>query len=492
VAGDAGRPKVGHDAKAAVVAFSRLGIPVRGVVGDTALASHLKEPSGWAPHEIDQVARIVLRRPVRDDVALRGKGSARMDWADLPVANTGDLAGHLAETSGELWRALARETPPALLEEHLALCETLVRMERNGMPVDGDDLEWAGVDFDAIGVELERQIHALARKEFNVNSTPQLGGVLFEDLKLPVVARTKTGWSVATEALERVAQAHPIVPLVIRFRLLKRMRDSWVTALRAAIDPDGRVRATFHPARSFTGRLVVSQPDLGRVPGRTPEMARIRRAFRAPPGWTLLSVDFVQLGLHLSRDPALVEPLRRREDVHRLTASAVLEVPPDAITYDRRQIGKVINFATFAGQGERARAPARRGRGGGEGPDRPVRRAVRGRAGLPGRAAAARARARLGRDDRGAALADRRPAGARPDGSVRRRADGPPWVDRGVRRGCLTSQLVARGSGASRCQERADPLGTRWDIGPSGCGTSLPALERACLSTIAGRRTGRA
>jgi DNA polymerase-1 len=358
--GDPERPKVGHDVKTAVVAFARLGIPVRGVVGDSCLASHLKEPSSWAPHELDQIARIVLRRPVRDDTALRGKGNARKAWADLPVARTADLAGHLADTAGDLWRALAPETPRALLDEHLALCDTLVRMEQNGMPVDGADLERAGVDFDAIGADLERRIHELAGKEFNVNSTPQLGSVLFEDLKLPVVARTKTGWSVATEALERIEQAHPIVPLVIRFRLLKRMRDSWVTALQAAIDPDGRVRATFHPARSFTGRLVVSNPDLGRVPGRTPEMARIRRAFKAPPGWTLLSVDYVQLGLyvlaHLSRDPALVEPLRRQDDMHRLTASAVLDIPPEAVTYDQRQLGKVVNFATFAGQGASALA----------------------------------------------------------------------------------------------------------------------------------------
>jgi DNA polymerase-1 len=358
--GDAARPKVGHDVKAAVVAFARLGIPIRGVVGDSALASHLREPSTWAPHELALVARIALHRPVRDDLPLRGKGNARKDWADVPVAKTAELAGHLAHTAGDLWRALAPDTPAARLAEDLALCETLVGMELHGMPVDGDDLERAGTDFDAIGADLDTQIHRLAGKPFNVGSTAQLGSVLFEDLQLPVVAHTKTGWSVATEALERISQAHPIVPLVIRYRLLKRMRDSWVTALRAAIDPDGRVRATFHPARSFTGRLVVSHPDLGRVPGRTPEMARIRRAFRAPPGWSMLSVDFAQLGLyvlaHLSGDPALVAPLRRGEDIHRLTAAAVLDVPPAEVSYDQRQVGKVINFATFAGQGASALA----------------------------------------------------------------------------------------------------------------------------------------
>jgi DNA polymerase-1 len=144
----------------------------------------------------------------------------------------------------------------------------------------------------------------------------------------------------------------------MRWRLARRLRDSWIVALRRSIDDDGRVHSEFHPARSFSGRLVNTNPDLGRVPGRTPGMAMIRRAFVAPPGKLLLSVDFSQLGLyvlaHLTKDPALVGPLRDRADMHRLTAAAVLEKRADEITFDERQIGKVVNFATFAGQGSGA------------------------------------------------------------------------------------------------------------------------------------------
>jgi DNA polymerase-1 len=136
------------------------------------------------------------------------------------------------------------------------------------------------------------------------------------------------------------------------------MRDTWITALRKCIDPDGRVRSWFHPARSFTGRLVNSNPDLGRVPGRTPEMQRIRRAFVARPGSLLMSVDYNQLGLHvlahMTKDPALVEPLRDRRDIHALTAATILAKPLADITPDDRQLGKIVNFATFAGQGPSA------------------------------------------------------------------------------------------------------------------------------------------
>jgi DNA polymerase-1 len=150
------------------------------------------------------------------------------------------------------------------------------------------------------------------------------------------------------------------VPLVMRWRLLRRLRDFWVTALRKTIDDDGRVHSRAYPARSFSGHLVHTNPDLSRVPGRTPEMEMIRRAFVAPAGSVLMSVDFNQLGLHvlahLTKDPALVEPLRRRADMHVLTAAAILELPPEKITLEQRQLGKVVNFATFAGQGASALA----------------------------------------------------------------------------------------------------------------------------------------
>src|SRR5690606_8303576 len=123
---------------------------------------------------------------------------------------------------------------------------------------------------------------------------------------------------------------------------------------------DGRVHSRVHHARSFSGELVNSNPDLGRVPGATPEMAEIRRAFVAPAGRLLMSVDYSQLGLyvlaHLSKDAALIDPLRTRADMHRLTASAVLEKPAEQITFEERQLGKVVNFATFAGQGASALA----------------------------------------------------------------------------------------------------------------------------------------
>lgn len=357
---DANAPKLGHDLVGTCVALRRLGILLAGIAGDSACASHLTQPSNWAPHELTLVAKHVLGRALPPEETVRGVGQKRKAWGALPVERAADAAGLAADTSAAVWAALAPSVDRALLAEYLELSDALVRMELTGLIVEPAALDRAEEAFAAIETDLTGQIEGHAGHTFNINSTKQLGAVLFEELKLPIASHTKTGWSTATEALEKIEHAHPIVPLVIRWRLLRRLRDSWVIALRKCVDDDGRVHSRFHPARSFSGHLINTNPDLGRVPGRTPEMAMIRRAFVAPPGRLLMSVDFNQLGLyvlaHLTKDPALVEPLRSRADMHTLTASAVLEKPVEAITVEERQLGKVVNFATFAGQGASALA----------------------------------------------------------------------------------------------------------------------------------------
>ncbi len=357
---DAGRPKQGHDLVGTFVGLERLGVRLEGVVGDSAAASHLREPSNWAPHDLSTVAKRVLGRALPSDDEVRGVGRARKAWSGLAIDKAAGAAGQRALASAAVWAELSQAVDQPLLAEYLELSRTLVRMELTGIGVDRDKLTEAETAFVEIEAELEREIATLAGHTFNINSSKQLGDVLFGELELPIVSHTKTGWSTANEALERIEHAHPIVPLVLRYRSLRRLRDNWIVALRKCIAADGRVHSRFHPARSFSGHLINTNPDLGRVPGRTPEMARIRRAFVAAPQKCLMSIDFSQLGLfvlaHLTKDPSLVEPLRERADMHRLTASAVFEKPAEAITEAERQTGKVVNFATFAGQGASALA----------------------------------------------------------------------------------------------------------------------------------------
>ncbi len=358
---DRNEPKIGHNLVGTIVELRRAGFGLEGIVGDSACASHLTESSNWAPHDLEIVAKHVLGRALPEEDAVRGVGKQRKPWSAMSVGRAAEHAGRMADASAAIWRKLAPSLEPkALLAEYLEIEDVCVRMELTGLIVDPRELDRAEVSFAEIEKELETQIEELAGRSFNINSSKQLGMVLFEELKLPIVSHTKTGWSTSIEALERIENAHPIVPLVLRWRALRRLRDNWVISLRRCIDTDGRVHSRFHPARSFSGQLVNTNPDLGRVPGRTPEMARIRRAFVAAPGRLLMSVDFNQLGLHvlahLTKDPALVEPLRKRADMHVLTAAAVLEIPPEKVNLEQRQLGKVVNFATFAGQGASALA----------------------------------------------------------------------------------------------------------------------------------------
>jgi DNA polymerase-1 len=357
---DPNAPKLGHNLVAIDVELRRAGVQLGGVAGDSACASHLTEPSNWAPHDVEIVAKHVLGRALADEDAVRGVGKQRKAWRDMPPERVAAHAGAHADASAAIWQKLAPRLDPKLLADYRAISDVCVRMELTGLLVDPEELDRAQAAFAEIEAELQGQIDELAGHPFNVNSSKQLGEVLFEELKLPIASHTKTGWSTSIEALERIENAHPIVPLVLRWRALRRLRDNWLLSLRRAIDADGRVHSRFNPARSFSGQIVNSNPDLGRVPGRTPEMARIRRAFVAAPGRLLMSVDFNQLGLHvlahLTKDPALAEPLRRRADMHLLTAAAVLEVPESEVTYEQRQLGKVVNFATFAGQGASALA----------------------------------------------------------------------------------------------------------------------------------------
>jgi len=355
---DAGASKIGFDLLAAIVALAQNGVELRGIAGDAQCASHILQPSNWAPHELGSAAKHVLGKALPDDDAVRGVGKQRKAWAQMAAEQVARVAGRRADTAAALWAVLGPKAPAAQLEAYAGLQETCARMELHGIAVDSGALDHAQEALAAIEAELTKEIEALAGHSFNINSGPQLGTVLFEELKLPIAGHTKTGWSTAIEALEKIENAHPIVPLVIRWRLLRRLRDFWVVALRRYIRADARVHSRSDLARSFSGHLVNSNPDLSRVPGRTPEMALIRRAFVAKPGWVLMSCDFNQLGLHvlahLTKDPALVEPLRARADMHATTARAIFG--KQDITDEERQLGKVINFAVFAGQGASATA----------------------------------------------------------------------------------------------------------------------------------------
>ena len=248
----------------------------------------------------------------------------------------------------------------ALLVEHeLPLSWVLGDMERAGVKVDPDDLAALGREFAARLAGFEARVHELAGRAFNLNSAKQLGEVLFDELGLPVIKRTKTGYSTTAPVLERLAKEHEIARQVLEYRKLAKLINTYTDVLQRELNPaTGRVHATIQQTAGATGRLITTQPDLQRTPTRTEEGHRIRKAFVAEPGWRLISADWSQIELrylaHVTEDEGLVEAFQQGVDVHRRTAGQLFDVAPDAVTPEQRAIGKTVNFATIYGQGATA------------------------------------------------------------------------------------------------------------------------------------------
>lgn len=361
---DPAAPKVAHDVRDQRSLLLKYGIALDGVVGDTQLASFLIDPEKLIPHPLEQVARGYLHRSLAMEKTILGSGKKQKRFRDVKLADLAPWACHLAAAVQEMWPKLE-----ARLEEEgqtknlralsLPMSELLSRMQRDGIRADADVLTKLGEEFETRKAEVERRIYELAGKEFNIASTKQLAEVLFEDLGLPVIKRTKTGYSTAADVLERLAQEHEICQLILRQRALAKLINTYTRVLFEAIEPEtGRIHCTMQQTTGVSGRLITTDPDLQRTPIRTDDGKRIREAFIPRDGWVLISADWSQIELrvlaHFSQDPLLLESFTENVDIHRRTASQLFEVPPEEVSAFQRNVGKTVNFATIYGQGATA------------------------------------------------------------------------------------------------------------------------------------------
>lgn len=361
---DAGRPKLVHDVKQLAILCTRHGLALAGPVLDTMLASFLVDPVKCIPHGLDQVAREYVQRSIPAPKSLLGSGQSARSPGAVEIAAAARYAAQLADVVLALAPVLRRRLEEAGQVAHYEslerpLADVLARMELAGIRVDRDDLARMGEEFAARKAEIEAKIYALAGREFNIGSTKQLADVLFEELKLPVIKKNKTGYSTDAEVLERLAAKHEIARQVLAQRELAKLINTYTDVLREAIAPEtGRIHASFQQTVGVSGRLISTDPDLQRTPTRTPEGRRIRRAFVAPEGRLILSADWSQIELrvlaHFSKDPRLLEAFRDRLDLHRRTASLLFHVAPEDVTREQRDVGKTVNFATIYGQGATA------------------------------------------------------------------------------------------------------------------------------------------
>ncbi|MCE9583536.1 MAG: DNA polymerase I [Planctomycetes bacterium] len=356
---DAAVAKSAHDAKYDLLVLSRHGIEVNGLACDPMLAEYVLDPA--KPNDLESLAieHLSARMTPAADLAGRGRGTVSFDSVDVPSASAAageaaDVAGRLAAVLGP---KLEAESLGSLFRDvEMPLLEVLFRMERTGVRIDDAFLRDLGSEFDRRLAKMRDAIFEAAGETFNIDSTRQLQRVLFEKLKLTPGRKTKTGFSTDAAVLESLAGEHPVPARIVEFRMLAKLKSTYVDALPAAINPvTGRIHTTYSQAVAATGRLSSNDPNLQNIPIRTEEGRRIRRAFITEPGWMLASADYSQIELrllaHVSGDPALVAAYREGRDVHARTAAEVFGVPEESVTSDQRREAKVVNFGVIYGMG---------------------------------------------------------------------------------------------------------------------------------------------
>jgi len=348
------------DAKRAWTLLGRHGVKLGGVGFDLMLTSYLLDAERHG-HSLREMSSELGERdllPAQFMLTATAPGNPLVSELDLPQAN--DFARDIAHVARAVRAPLAQRLAALGCEKllsdlELPLARILSRVERTGILVDVTQLKRLSTKVAEDLIALEAKCRTLAGREFNVGSPRQLESILFDELKLPVVKRTKTARSTDADVLEELARKHELPAAILEHRMLAKLKNTYLDALPREINPaTGRIHTDFRQTVAATGRLSSSEPNLQNIPIRTEIGRSIRDAFVAREGWSVLSADYSQIELrvlaHLSHDPELVEAYTQNEDVHVRTARAIFGVDTAGVTREMRGQAKTVNFAVIYGQ----------------------------------------------------------------------------------------------------------------------------------------------
>ena len=326
-----------HDSKSTMHRLDEMGIAYGKAAFDTALAAYDLNPS-QSDYPVSKLATNFLGISVED----------------------GDAAG-CAEALWNLRQPLTEELEKNGMtrlywEVELPLTEVLYRMEKRGIAIDRKQLEQFGNMLSQRIADCEALIYGYAEETFNINSTKQLGELLFDKLGLPPVKKTKTGYSTNADVLEKLKTKHPIIPAIMDYRMLTKLKSTYADGLMAVICDDGRIRTTFQNLVTATGRLSSTEPNLQNIPVRTDLGAEIRKMFIPKPGCVLVDADYSQIELrvlaHIADDSVMQDAFIGGLDVHTVTAAQVFGVAPEQVTSLQRRHAKAVNFGIVYGISE--------------------------------------------------------------------------------------------------------------------------------------------
>lgn len=324
-------------------------------VFDAGLAAYLLQPN-QSEYEYDTLAKVYLDLTLPSEKEVLGK--EKLGYFSFEDAKLQKWMAYQAivpyKVKAVLREKLKQTGMETLYDEmELPCLYALYEMEKNGIRVDGEALHQYGEKLRTRIEELTSEIHAMAGEEFNINSTKKLGEILFEKLGLKNGKKTKTGYSTSAEVLEKLTNAHPIIPKILEYRQLTKLNSTYAEGLAGYICADGRIHGKFHQTVTVTGRISSADPNLQNIPTRMPLGREIRKVFIPEEGSVFVDADYSQIELrvlaHMSGDAALIAAYQADEDIHAITASQVFDVPLDQVDSTLRRKAKAVNFGIVYG-----------------------------------------------------------------------------------------------------------------------------------------------
>ncbi|MGD9135486.1 MAG: DNA polymerase I [Desulfobacterales bacterium] len=352
--------KIGQNIKYDWMVLSRYGIDLAGVAFDTMLASYLLDPSKRA-HNLDQIALDFLGHKAITFEQVAGKGKHAVLFSQVALDQATPYACEDADITLMAYEVLNAKLKDLDLDKLMATVEmplvpVLLHMEMRGTGLDLESLTQLSRSFRQQLDALEGSIYGLAGETFNINSSQQLGRILFDKLKLPIQKKTKkkTGYSTDVNVLTTLAEYHELPALILKHRTLAKLKSTYTDALIELVNPKtGRIHTSYNQTVTATGRLSSSDPNLQNIPIRTEEGRKIRRAFIPQRDWHLVSADYSQVELrilaHYSEDEILMKAFAEDEDIHTRTACEVFQISAEALSDELRRQAKAINFGIIYG-----------------------------------------------------------------------------------------------------------------------------------------------
>ncbi|WP_254275969.1 DNA polymerase I [Halomonas sp. 3H] len=357
---DAGKTKIGQNLKYDISVLASQGIVVAGPLEDTMLESYVLDSTATR-HDMDSLALKYLGEKTVSFEEIAGKGAKQLTFNQIALEQAAPYACEDVDITLRLHGELRpRLTATGRLAEvletiELPLVPVLSRMERTGVALDPERLHTQSRELEGRIRELEARAHELAGREFNLGSPKQLGQILFEEQKIPVIKKTPKGAPSTAEAvLEELALDYPLPKVIMEHRGLAKLKSTYTDKLPRLVNKaTGRLHTSYHQAVTATGRLSSSDPNLQNIPIRTEEGRKIRQAFIARPGYRIVAADYSQIELrimaHLSEDRGLLEAFAEGRDIHAATAAEVFGVPLEKVSGDQRRSAKAINFGLIYG-----------------------------------------------------------------------------------------------------------------------------------------------